>query len=193
VNEAHLTYLASDDWAERLRSDLLPWVERVGDLGDDVLEVGPGPGRTTDLLRARCTRVTAIELDPALAAGLRERLAGTNVDVVQADAADTGLPDGRFSAAACFSMLHHVPSAEHQDRVFAELGRLLRPGGYLLVADAVEHAVLREFHADDTFVPIDPTTVTTRLTAAGFTDVQVDAGEYEFRLHARRATVAGRG
>ena len=193
MNDAHLVYLASDEWAERLRTDLLPWVERVGDLGDDVLEVGPGPGRTTDLLRARCSRVTAVELDPVLAAGLRERLAGTNVEVVEADAADTGLPEGRFSAAACFSVLHHVPSAEHQDRLFTELGRVLRPGGSLLVADAVEHPVLREFHADDTFVPIDPGTVAARLTAAGFSKVEVEAGEYEFRLHARRATVAARG
>lgn len=193
MNEAHLTYLASDDWAERLRTDLLPWVERVGELGDDVLEVGPGPGRTTDLLRARCERVTAVELDPALAAGLRERLDGTNVEVVEADAAETGLPGGRFTAAACFSVLHHVPSAEHQDRIFAELARVLRPGACLLVADAVEHPALREFHADDTFVPIDPATIAGRLADAGFGDVEVEAGEYELRLRARRATVAPRG
>jgi len=33
-----------------LERDLLPWVASVTDLGDDVLEVGPGPGLTTELL-----------------------------------------------------------------------------------------------------------------------------------------------
>ena len=186
MNETHLTYLASDEWAERLRTDLLPWVERTADLGDDVLEIGPGPGRTTDLLRDRCERVTAVELDPALASSLRDRLAGTNVEVLEADAAETGMPDGRFSAAACFSVLHHVPTPEHQDRIFAEVARMLRPGGSFLVADARDHEILREFHHDDTFVPIDTATVEERLVAAGFSDIAVEQSEYEFRLHARR-------
>ena len=189
MNEHHLTYLASDEWAERLATDLLPWVERVAELGGDVLEVGPGPGRT-DLLRTRCDTVTAVELDADLASALRERTAGTNVEVFEADAADTGLADGRFSVAAAFSVLHHVPTVEHQDRVFAELARVLRPGGALLISDAVDHEVLREYHHDDTFVPIDLLTVADRLGRVGFTDVVVEATDYEFRLHARRATVA---
>ena len=129
MNESHLTFLASPEWAQMLETDLLPWVESAGDLGDDVLEIGPGPGLTTDLLRKRVSKLTAIELDPTLATPLRERLRGTNVEVICADATDTGLEAGRFSAATCFSMLHHMPSEEHQDRLFAELHRVLRPGG----------------------------------------------------------------
>ena len=102
-----------------LESDLLPWVESVGDLGDDVLEVGPGPGLTTDLLRQRVARVTAVEVDELLAAALKERLAGTNVEVICADATATGLEPDRFSTVTSFSMLHHMPSAEHQDLLFA--------------------------------------------------------------------------
>ena len=43
MNEMHLQFLASPEWAQMLETDLLPWVESVGDLGDDVLEVGPVP------------------------------------------------------------------------------------------------------------------------------------------------------
>ena len=53
VNESHLRYLASPQWAATVRDELFPWVLRTADLGDDCLEVGPGPGVTTDLLRAR--------------------------------------------------------------------------------------------------------------------------------------------
>jgi 16S rRNA A1518/A1519 N6-dimethyltransferase RsmA/KsgA/DIM1 with predicted DNA glycosylase/AP lyase activity len=51
-----------------LEADLLPWIDSAGDLGDDILEVGPGPGLTTDLLRRRVGKLTAVEVDPILAA-----------------------------------------------------------------------------------------------------------------------------
>ena len=121
MNEAHLQFLASPVWAQMLETDLLPWIITVADLGDDVLEIGPGPGLTTDLLRQRVSKLTVIELDAELAAALVARLSGTNVDVIQADATHSGLGSGRFSAATCFSMLHHMPQAGDQDRLFARV------------------------------------------------------------------------
>jgi len=75
VNQGHLQFLASPEWARMLESELLPWVEAAGNLGDDVLEIGPGPGLTTDLLRRRVSRVTAVEVDPNLGQALKVRLA----------------------------------------------------------------------------------------------------------------------
>src|SRR5260370_6661551 len=167
VNEAHLAFLASPEWARLLESDLLPWIDAAGDLGDDVLEIGPGPGLTTDLLRRRAPLLTAIELDPTLAEPLRARLLGTNVTVICADAAATGLEADRFSAATCFSMLHHMPSAEAQDRVFREVCRLLRPGGLFVGVDSLDLDVIRSGHVDDAFVPIHPDQLPGRLRAAG--------------------------
>src|SRR6266550_193501 len=101
MNEMHLEFLASPDWARML---------------------------TTDLLRARVPRVTALELDDDLAALLDERLTGTNVKVVHGDATKSALPSDRFTTATCFSMLHHMPEARMQDELFAEVQRVLRPG-----------------------------------------------------------------
>ena len=186
MNKAHVDFLSSPDWARRLEADLLPWVEAAGDLGDDVLEVGPGPGLTTDLLRSRVRKLTAVEIDPTLAGPLAERLAGTNVEVICADASRTGLESSRFSAATCFSMLHHIPSAADQDALFAELHRVLRPGALLVGADSRDNDLIREFHVDDTFVPIDPDSFEPRLEAAGFGDVALDLSEFEVRFSARR-------
>ena len=186
MNDAHLTFLASEDWGRWLDGELLPWLDGVGDLGDDVLEVGPGPGLTTDRLRSRCRRLTAVELDPELAAALATRMTGTNVEVVCADATETDLPADRFSGAASFSMLHHVPSPELQDRVFAEVGRVLRPGGLLVVSDSLDHEGIRQFHEGDVFVPLDPSTLDRRLEAARLTDVSVDVTDFELRFSARK-------
>jgi SAM-dependent methyltransferase len=186
MNDAHLQFLASPEWAQMLETDLLPWVLDVAELGDDVLEVGPGPGLTTDLLRTRAAKLTAVELDAELASALAARLSGTNVEVVHADATSSGLASDRFSAATCFSMLHHIPSPELQDRLFHELQRVLRPAGVLIAADSVDSELIRAFHVDDVFVPVAPDSLGARLEAAGFTDVAIDVGDYQMRFHATK-------
>jgi SAM-dependent methyltransferase len=173
-----------------LESDLLPWVEAAGDLGDDVLEIGPGPGLTTDLLRQRVARLTAVEIDPTLALPLRDRLAATNVEVLCADATTAELSANRFSAATCFSMLHHMPSAEHQDRLFVALHRALRPGAIFVGADSRDLDFIRTGHVDDTFVPVNPDTLADRLRAIGFSNTTVDIGDYQFRFVTRKQRVA---
>jgi SAM-dependent methyltransferase len=186
MNDRHLTYLASPEWAQTVQEELLPWVEAAGDLGDDVLEIGPGPGITTDLLRRRVRRITAVELDPSLGEPLRDRLAGTNVEVIVADATRAGLRRDHFSAAACFSVLHHMPSSEHQDLLFAELHRVLRPGGIFVGQDSLDLEMIRLGHADDTFTPVDPEDLGERLAAVGFSDTETDILGFHFRFVSRK-------
>ncbi len=166
---------------------VLPAALRDLDLGDDIIEVGPGPGFTTDVLRGRAGRVTAIELDPALAGALAERLTGTSVDVICGDATALDLPAGRFTGAASFNMLHHVPSDEAQDRIFAELRRVLRTGGVLVAADSAPRDELDAFHEGDTYHPIDPDGLGARLETAGFADVDVAPYDLGWTCAARAA------
>ena len=37
MNESHLQYLASPEWAQTVHDELLPWVEAAGDLGNEIL------------------------------------------------------------------------------------------------------------------------------------------------------------
>ncbi|MEU6254189.1 class I SAM-dependent methyltransferase [Streptomyces sp. NPDC047043] len=188
MNQAHLTFLASPEWADTLRTRLLPWLRETVVLGDDVLEVGPGPGLTTDLLLQLTERITAVEIDADLARQLAERLHGTRAEVVHGDATTVDLEPDRFSAATCFTMLHHVESPEAQDRLFVRVCQLLCPGGVFVGADSVASDELRDFHVGDTYVPVDPDTLELRLTTAGFTDITVirPPGEGHFRFTARK-------
>jgi SAM-dependent methyltransferase len=186
VNETHLQYLASPEWAATMRHELLPWVLGSSDLGDDCLEVGPGPGVATDHLRIRARRLTAVELDPALAETLAARLAGTNVEVVNADATSMPFAADRFSGAVCLTMLHHVPSAPLQDRLLAEVARVLRPGATFLGSDSIEAPEVRAGHDGDIFVPVDPDQLAGRLIAAGFEQPEVETKATRVRFAARK-------
>ncbi len=170
-----------------LEDELLPWVLEGHELGDELLEVGAGPGLTTDVLRGRAAHVTAVELDVGLADQLGARMAGTNVGVVAADATRLPFPAGRFSAAACLTMLHHIPSAALQDAALAELGRVLRPGGVLVGSDGLDTPGRRRLHEGDTFVPVDSGTLADRLRAAGFTDASVEVAGDRLRFAATAA------
>jgi SAM-dependent methyltransferase len=166
------------------RSALAPSGERSSNrsLGGDVLEVGAGPALTTDAIRQMVPHLTAVELDEELAARLAERFAGTNLEVVCADA--TGLPfeDDLYSSALTFTMLHHVPTDPLQDRVFEELRRVLRPGGLLVGSDSVDTPARRELHEGDVFNPVDPETLPPRLRGAGFVDVSLQRENKELQV-----------
>jgi SAM-dependent methyltransferase len=149
-------------------------------------------GLTTDVLRGLVANLTAVEINSDLAAALSARLAGTNVEVLCADATATSLPNGRFSGAVCLTMLHHVPTVELQDAVFNEIHRVLRPGGVLAGQDSLASPELRELHHGDTYVPVDPDGLGSRLEAAGFGAVKVDTNEYAVRFRAVKP-LAGSG
>ncbi len=188
MNRHHMEFLVSDEWRHALADRAFPFAfGTVGAtvLGDDPLEIGPGPGLTTDLLRCQLPRLTSIELDGELAATLADRLAGTNVTVVEGDATAMPFADGRFSGAATFTMLHHVPTPELQDRMFAEVRRVLRPGGLLVASDSVGRPDLAAFHDDDTYNPVDPATLERRLASAGLVDIDVRVNKYAWAAQAR--------
>jgi ubiquinone/menaquinone biosynthesis C-methylase UbiE len=185
VNKAHEA-CGSDEWRQAIRDVILPWALGETDLGDNVLEVGPGYGATTDVLSQAAPRLTSVEIDDELAAMLTDRFADVpSVQIVHGDATSLAYADDSFSGAACFTMLHHVPTVELQDRLFAEVARVLRPGAALVASDSLGADELAAHHEGDTYNPVDPSSLPSRLAVAGFEQVEVRTNEFGWAVIAR--------
>lgn len=176
MNANHARLCPSPEWADHMQATVLPRVVADHDLGGDLLEVGPGPGATTEWLRHRVGRLTAVEIDPGAAELLRARYADSNVTVVQADATALPFDEATFDSAGSFTMLHHVPTERLQNRIFSEVLRVLRPGGVFVGSDSLAGTGLHEFHVDDTYNPLEPASLLTRLRTLGFDAVTVSVG-----------------
>jgi SAM-dependent methyltransferase len=187
MNWFHRRVCRSGRWRHRVAVELLPWALQGVELGNDVLEIGPGPGVTTDLLRERTQRLTAVEVDAAAAAALEERLHGSGVRVLHGDGAALPFADSSFSSVVAFTMLHHVPTATLQDQLLTEARRVLRPGGVFAGFDGVGSFLFRLVHLGDTYTPVNPDTFGQRLEAASFASVVVERGRARFRFRAMRA------
>jgi SAM-dependent methyltransferase len=186
-----MEFCASEDWRRLVQDTILPVALREVELGDRVLEIGPGPGFTTDVLAARPGHLTAVEVDEGLAAALADRLGPAGVDVVLGDATGLEFADATFSGAASFHMLHHVAPDDAQDLVFAELARVLVPGGMLVAADGSYSEATALFHEGDTYNPIEPGDLARRLAAAGFGGVEVRTYELGWVCTARASGGGG--
>jgi len=185
MNRIHHWLCRSARWKKTI-AERVPWVVAKAPLGDNVLELGPGPGLTTDLLRQMTKRLTAIEVDPASAMSLGSRVRDSNVQVVAGDATAMPFADCEFSAVVSFTMLHHVPSPELQDRLLHQAWRVLQPGGVFVGSDSLQSWMMRAIHIGDTLVPVDPKTIGARLETAGFEVLEIEKGDRAFRFHARR-------
>lgn len=148
MNLIHQWICRSDKWADRMRSQVLPWACEGICLDGDVLEIGPGYGVATRWLLDRGSRLTAVEIDPDLAVHLSNEF-GEWVDIRAGDGAELPFADATFDVVVCFTMLHHVPSYERQDRLFSEAARVLRPGGTFAGSDSRLSLLFRLLHIRD--------------------------------------------
>lgn len=103
----------------------------LADGGGRVGDLGCGPGRVTAYLRGQGLDAFGVDLSPGMVEVARTAYPDLHFAVGALDALD--LPDGSLTGALGWYSLIHVPPG-HQPAVLAELHRVLRPGGHLLLA-----------------------------------------------------------
>jgi SAM-dependent methyltransferase len=174
MNWYHRHLCSSEGWEDFMAGTVVPAVLAGAELGDNVLEVGPGYGAGTRSLLSRTARLTVLERDPDLVARLRVSF-GDGLTVVHGDATSMPWDRATFSAVVCFTMLHHLSSPVAQDRLFAEAARVLIPAGVFAGADSRSRLRFRVIHLGDTCTPVAPSGLAERLRRAGFIDPVVHA------------------
>jgi SAM-dependent methyltransferase len=102
--------------------------------GRMVLDVGCGDGMQAIALARRGAIVTAIDPDPAMlaAARMNAAAAGTPLDLVRGRIEALPFADGRFDLVLAVTVLCFV---RETDRAWAEMARVLRPGGRLVIGE----------------------------------------------------------
>ncbi len=108
---------------------------------DTVVDLGCGPANQLAMV-ARLnprTRFIGIDLSPAMLARARALVAEMglcNVELRQGDITNlAGLGEASVDAVFSTVALHHLPNIESLNRAFAEIARILRPGGGLYLLD----------------------------------------------------------
>jgi ubiquinone/menaquinone biosynthesis C-methylase UbiE len=186
MNENHTQLCPSPGWAAHIQDEVLPSLTSLAPLGEEMLELGPGPGAATEWLRHKVRRLVCVEPDQEAVEQLERRFSHSNVELVVGDATDLDFADESFDSVGTFTMLHHVATAQLQQRVLEEAHRVLRPGGTLLGSDSLASNDLHLFHAEDTYNPVDPASLLVRLQAVGFTSITLFV-DYDVRFVAQKS------
>lgn len=118
-----------DRFAERLRGQGV------------VCDMGCGPGQIARYLADRGVEAAGVDLSPGMVA----QAAALNPDIrfYQGNMLALGQPDGDWAGIAAFYSIIHIPPAEVVDAL-REMGRVLRPGGLLLLAFHIGDEVVRQ-------------------------------------------------
>lgn len=116
-------------------------------IGDHVLDLGSGAGNDCFVARAlvgETGKVTGLDFTGAMVAKAianNQKLGFTNVEFVQGDIEEMPLPDNNFDVIVSNCVLNLVPD---KNKAFAQMMRVLKPGGHFCVSDVVIKGKLPE-------------------------------------------------
>lgn len=193
VAESYLAGFRDELGHKPLDRALLAALVEQAEPGAPIADLGCGPGHVAAWL-ARSSATVGIDLSDAMVAAARREF--PEVEFRQGDLLDLPAKDQEFGAVVAFYSVIHLRPEELRP-AFAEMHRVLRPGGRVLVSfhvgaevrhltDFLGHEVDVDFHF------YEPGDVETELTAAGFrVDARLERRNHPEEVETRRAYLMG--
>ncbi|MBM3777536.1 MAG: class I SAM-dependent methyltransferase [Acidimicrobiia bacterium] len=131
----------SEDWK---RAIVEHYIAPHVPTGGTVLEIGPGGGRWTDIIRQRSSQVVVLDVSERALSICRERFAdASNIRYVLGDGNGIPLPDASVDAIWSFDVFVHINPVNTRAYV-RDFQRVLRPGGYAVIHHPDAHASVTE-------------------------------------------------
>jgi ubiquinone/menaquinone biosynthesis C-methylase UbiE len=147
---------------------------RLGDSPESlVVELGCGPGWFSEAIAARVGHLVMFDLQQEMLQLARSRVRRLNTSAMHGDAVALPFATGAIDAVVVVAVLGEIPD---RDACLAEIRRVLRPGGVLLIA---------ETRRDSDFIPF--ASLRSMVEALGFEslDRRGPSWEYTARFVAR--------
>jgi ubiquinone/menaquinone biosynthesis C-methylase UbiE len=120
----------SAEWKDRVVNEFL--VPNIAE-GGVVVEVGPGGGRWTDILRRRARKLFVVDVSDKALGLCRERFRdSSNIDYLLSDGRTIAVPDASVDAVWSYDVFVHINPMDTRG-YFAEFRRILKPGGRAVV------------------------------------------------------------
>ena len=163
--------------------------------GEEVLDVGCGTGTLAAAAArvARGVRVTGLDADPAILARARARASEARLDIRLDEGWSTELPypDDGFDVVLSTLFFHHL-SDDAKRRTAAEMARVLRPGGRLVVGDLGRpHDPLMRAAVRATVQTLDGVATTALNVRGALPEVLAAAGLHDVAVRDRLRTPIG--
>jgi ubiquinone/menaquinone biosynthesis C-methylase UbiE len=187
------TFLNELDYKPRDRKLLARFAE-LNAAGDLVLDIGCGPGHTTNYLRKLGLKVTGIDLSDGMIEQATHEF--PDCSFKQGDMLDLEIVNSTVDGILAFYCIVHLTAIQLTEAV-TEFHRILKPGGVVLLSFHVGNEVV---HTDDflesgaklDFFAFEADQVENALTEAGFTRLKAIVRDpYEQEYPSQRGYVWG--
>lgn len=135
-------------------------------------DLGCGTGQVSELIAPHVAKVVAVDGSTDMVQAARKRLKGLHqVDIRRGDMEALPIDEGQLDVAVVALVLHHVPEPA---RALAEVNRVLKPGGRILIVDMLPHdRVEYQQHMGHVWLGFSEKTIKKFLEGAGFAKASI--------------------